>query len=171
MPKTKNQAKNRSRFEVRGGVLNEFEFARNEGEMTEEERDRLTRQEEEQRLSDAEAGEPPQTEAERIEQMMADARREAERRLARPNQPTVSGAHPGTAKKSAKKRGGKASTEKRAGAVTGASKGAKKGARESSGKKAGKAAKKSGGAKKSAARKSSSKRSAGKSGKRSARKS
>src|SRR5205085_9262122 len=128
MPKTKNQGKNKSRFEVRGGVLNEFEFARNEGEITKEERDPFAQQEEEQRLSDAEAGQPPQTEAERIEQMMADARREAERRLERPNQPTVSGAHPGKAKKSAKKRGGKASAKKRAGAK-------KSAAKKSSGKK------------------------------------
>src|SRR2546423_890133 len=171
MPKTKNQGKNKSRFEVRGGVLNEFEFARNEGEITKEERDPFAQQEEEQRLSDAEAGQPPQTEAERIEQMMADARREAERRLERPNQPTVSGAHPGKAKKSAKKRAGKASAKKRAGAKKSASKGAKKGAKKSSGKKrAGKAAKISGGAKKSRAKKTSGKKGASKSRKASARK-
>jgi hypothetical protein len=50
MPKTKNQAKNKSHFEVRGGVINEFEFASNEGAMTEEEHQRFTRQEEERRV-------------------------------------------------------------------------------------------------------------------------
>jgi hypothetical protein len=43
MPKTKNQAKNKSRFEVRGGVINEFEFALNEGAMTEEEHQGATK--------------------------------------------------------------------------------------------------------------------------------
>jgi hypothetical protein len=56
MPKTKNQAKNKSRFEVRGGVINEFEFALNEGAMTEEEHQRFTRQEEERRAGSQAAG-------------------------------------------------------------------------------------------------------------------
>jgi hypothetical protein len=47
MPKTKNQAKNKSRFEVRGGVINEFEFAQNEGAMTEEEHQRFLQQQDE----------------------------------------------------------------------------------------------------------------------------
>ncbi len=162
MPKTKNQGKNKSRFEVRGGLLNEFEFALNEGEMTEEERDPFAYQEEEHRLDEAEAAQGPQTEAERIERMMEDARREAARRLERPNQPTVSGAHPARARKSAKK----------SGAGKGAKKGTKKASKRAASKRsAGKASKRPSSAKKGAARKSSGGKSAGrKSGKAVARK-
>jgi hypothetical protein len=75
MPKTKNQAKNKSRFEVRGGVINEFEFASNEGAMTEEEHQRFLRQEEERRLEEGAAADAsPQTEAERIRQLMSNVR-------------------------------------------------------------------------------------------------
>ena len=72
MPKTKNQAKNKSRFVVRGGVINEFEFALNEGAMTEEEHQRFLRQEEERRTGeDAPQSAAPQTEAERIQHRVA----------------------------------------------------------------------------------------------------
>lgn len=45
MPNTKNQAKNKGRFEARGGVINEFDFAANEGAMTEQEHRRFSSQE------------------------------------------------------------------------------------------------------------------------------
>ena len=55
MPKDKNLSKHKSRFEVRGGVINEFDFHNNQGAMAVEERDRFARQEEEQRLREGEA--------------------------------------------------------------------------------------------------------------------
>jgi hypothetical protein len=55
MPKDKNLAKHKSRFEVRGGVINEFDFHRNQGALAEEERDRFARQEDERRVREGEA--------------------------------------------------------------------------------------------------------------------
>ena len=55
MPKDKNLGKHKSRFEVRGGVINEFDFHNNQGAMAAEEQDRFARQEDERRLREAEA--------------------------------------------------------------------------------------------------------------------
>ena len=85
MAKDKNLAKLKSRFEVRGGIINEFDFHQNQEALAEEDRNRFARQEEEQALREAEAGEPqqPQSEAERIAQMLAEAREKAEKNLKR----------------------------------------------------------------------------------------
>jgi hypothetical protein len=55
MPKDKNLGKHKSRFEVRGGVINEFDFHNNQGAMASEERERFARAEEERRLREGEA--------------------------------------------------------------------------------------------------------------------
>ena len=87
MPKTKNQGKNKSRFEVRGGLLNEYEFALNEGAMAEEERNRLAQMEEERSLREADEGEPvvimsPQErEAARLREVMETAHEKAQRNI------------------------------------------------------------------------------------------
>jgi hypothetical protein len=84
MAKDKNLGKLKSRFEVQGGIVNEFDFHRNQEALAEEERNRFARREDEQALREAEAGaehQQPQTEAERIAQMMIDAREKAEKNL------------------------------------------------------------------------------------------
>jgi hypothetical protein len=81
MAKDKNLGKLKSRFEVRGGIIDEFNFHQNQGAMTEEERDRFARQEDETALREGEAAEQPQTEAERIAQLMAEAHEKAEKNL------------------------------------------------------------------------------------------
>src|SRR5918992_1687537 len=84
MAKDKNLGKLKSRFEVRGGLINEFDFHQNQGALSEEEKDRFARQEEEQalRASEAEASEP-ESEAERVARMMEEARAIAEKNLRR----------------------------------------------------------------------------------------
>jgi hypothetical protein len=149
MPKTKNQAKNKSRFEVRGGVINEFEFALNEGAMTEEEHQRFLRQEDERRTGeDAPAAATPQTEAERIQQLMSDVHEKVARKKQKQSGATaanksraVSAAKAG--KSSAKKgrAGSKAAGAKKAGATVKSA--AKKGAAKKSSARKG-AARKSG---------------------------
>jgi hypothetical protein len=44
MGKEKNLGKLKSRFEVRGGLINEFDFNQNQGALAEEEKDRFARQ-------------------------------------------------------------------------------------------------------------------------------
>jgi len=83
MPKDKNQAKNKSRFEVRGGVINEFDFHQNQRALAEEEQNRFARQEEERRLREGEAeaaATAPQTEGEHVQQLMAEAHEKVQRR-------------------------------------------------------------------------------------------
>src|SRR5215210_8761165 len=81
MPKDKNQAKNKSRFEVRGGVINEFDFHQNQRALAEEEQNRFARQEEERRLRESETqAAAPQTEGEHIQQLMTEAHEKVERR-------------------------------------------------------------------------------------------
>lgn len=128
MPKTKNQGKNKSRFEIRGGVPNEFEFAQHEGEMTEAEHERFTPPGDQSGFPEA-AGESPQKRAGRVKQLMAEAHEEAGRRLRLPNAPTVSGAHPAKAKKAAKGGAKKGAARKSATKKSAAKKSAKKSAR------------------------------------------
>jgi hypothetical protein len=155
MAKEKNLGKLKSRFEVRGGLINEYDFNQNQGAIAEEEHSRFARREEENALREGEAEPAPQTEAERVEQLMTAAREKAEKNL----------------KKKEKQSGAQASQAKaRAGGAQ--KKAAKKGtggAKTNAGKKAGggkpakpakKAAGKSGvgksGGKKSVAKKKSS---------------
>jgi hypothetical protein len=172
MPKTKNQAKNKSRFEVRGGVINEFEFALNEGAMTEEEHQRFLRQQDERRTGeDAPPSAAPQTEAERIQQLMSEVHEKVARKKQKQSgqiAASKSGAsaanksRAGSAAKAGKssaKKGGagsKSAAVKKAGASvkSGGKKGAAAVAKKGVAKKAGaKGAAKKGPAKKSAARK------------------
>lgn len=177
MPKTKNQAKNRGRFEVRGGVLNEFEFARNEGAMAEEEHNRLS--EVEAPAPIATEGEsvpvsPQEIEAQRIREVMETAHEKAQRNLKKRQRGTVSGVQKEAileaAKKSAKKRASKKAAAKKSRGTTAKKSGARKGAAKKAAKKSsaksskGRAAgarstSKGAGAKKGAARKGSTKKS------------
>ena len=161
MPKTKNQGKNKSRFEVRGGLLNEYEFALNEGAMTEEERNRFTQAEEERALregeeGDAEAlpGSPQEREAARLREVMVSAHEKAQRNIEKRERRegvAKKGAGKGAAQKAAKTGAAKKAAGKKGGAARkgGTGQGAqkrgapKKAAKKSAGKKS---AKKSGAA-------------------------
>lgn len=142
MPKTKNQAKNRSRFEVRGGILNEYEFERNEEAMAEEERNRLAQMEEAREVGEGEEGaslSPQEREAARIREVMETAHEKAQRNLEKRK------GHTGGARKGARKRASKAGAGKKAGGRKSGSAGsAKKGAQK---RALTKGAKKSGGTK------------------------
>jgi len=150
MAKEKNLGKLKSRFEVRGGIINEFDFHQNQGAMTDEERDRFARQEEETAQREGEAAQPgqPQTETERIEQLMIDAREKAEKNLRKKEKQS------GAKKSAGKKRAGGA--KKGAGKKAAAKKTTKPGKRpvkKSGGKSsAGKGSSKKGAAKKSGGR-------------------
>lgn len=144
MAKEKNLGKLKSRFEVRGGIINEFNFHQNQGAMTEEDRDRFARQEEETALREGEGAQQPQTEAERIEQLMAASHEKAEKNLRKKEK--QSGAKKGAGKKSAVS--AKKSTGKKAAAKKTTKPG--KGPAKKSG---GKSAAGKGGSKKSAAKK------------------
>ncbi|MGB7926429.1 MAG: hypothetical protein WCF57_24525, partial [Pyrinomonadaceae bacterium] len=75
----KDPAENQDQYKIGGGFLNEFEFQQNKGALTEEEHQRFQRQQEERQ--EGEADREPQSEAERIERMMEDARVKAEKNL------------------------------------------------------------------------------------------
>ncbi|HEV7860540.1 MAG TPA: hypothetical protein VGO91_18115 [Pyrinomonadaceae bacterium] len=155
MPKTKNQAKNKSRFEVRGGVINEFEFALNEGAMTEEEHQRFLRQEDERRTGeDATQAAPPHTEAERIQQLMSDVHEKVTRKKQKQSGQIAANKSQATAAN--KSRAGSAAKAGNASAKKGGA-----GSKSAGAKKAGvkKAAAKSG-AKKGAAKKASARKGA-----------
>jgi hypothetical protein len=192
MPKTKNQGKNKSRFEVRGGLLNEYEFALNEGAMTEEERNRLAQMDEERALREGAEGagdaaplSPQEREAARIREVIETAHEKAQRNIEKRERRAAGGAKKGAGKgaagkasktgagkKAAGKKGGKEGAAKRGGAGKGAQKrGATKKAAKSAGKKS---AKKSGvavgrGAKGSARKDGAKKASTKKGGRSSAR--
>ncbi|HEX8143761.1 MAG TPA: hypothetical protein VF553_14270 [Pyrinomonadaceae bacterium] len=176
MPKDKNLGKHKSRFEVRGGVINEFDFHNNQGAMAVEERDRFARQEEERRLREGEteaAASAPQTEAERIQQVIADAHEKVQERQGK-EQSSDASAQPagsGQAKRSAKStvggaRAGKKSAAKKAGSARkAAASGAKKsGVKKSAAKAGSKSAKKAAAAKKGAAAKGASRKGGAKKG-------
>ena len=78
----KDPAENQDQYKIGGGFLNEFEFQQNKGALTEEEHQRFLRQQEERQAGEAEtAPRQPESEAERIAQMMEDARVKAEKNL------------------------------------------------------------------------------------------
>jgi hypothetical protein len=146
MPKTKNQGKNKSRFEVRGGLLNEYEFALNEGAITEEERNRFAQAEEERALREGEEGaqeaapgSPQEREAARIREVMETAHEKAQRNLEK-RERREGGAKKGTGKGTSKK-ASKTVAGKKGGAAKKGGAG-KKATKKSAGKKS---AKKGGG--------------------------
>ena len=136
MPKTKNLGKLKDRFEVRGGVINEFDFHQGQKEFAEEERSRL-----EQREGQGAPEGQPQSEAERVALLMEEAHQKVEKKK------SAARKGKGGAKKAAKKSAAKKSGGKKGAAGKG---GAKKGAA------------KKGAGKKSAAKKSSARKRAGK---------
>jgi hypothetical protein len=146
MPKTKNQGKNKSRFEIRGGVLNEYEFALNEGAISEEERNRLTQAEEERALREGEGAEalpssPPEREAARLREVMETAHEKAQRNIEKRERQAAREESGGARKGSkAAKAGRKASGKK--GGKKSAAKASKKSAAKKSGAKGRGAAKK-----------------------------
>ena len=137
----KDPTRNQPNYKIGGSHLNEFEYARNQGAMTEAEHERFLQQQGERQAG--EEGRPaPQTEAERIQQLMTDVHEQVERRKAR--------AQGGAAKKGAKKKAGARATKR-----TGAKAAKKTGTQlaRGAGRKATATAKKAGGAtKKSGAR-------------------
>jgi hypothetical protein len=66
----KDPTKNMPNYKIDGGKLNEYEFTQSHGAITEEERNRFAEQQREGQENAA----PPQTEAERIQQLMDDVR-------------------------------------------------------------------------------------------------
>ena len=139
----KDPTRNVDRYKIGGGHLNEFEFQKNQGAITEEERDRFARQEEERRLREGEtAPAPPQDEAERIRQLVEAAREEAQRNIEKREKQAAATAPPRSG------RAGKAAKSKRATSKSAA--GAKKSGAKKTTKKSGT---KKRGAKKTAAKK------------------
>ncbi len=185
----KDRTENIDRYKIRGGHLNEFEFQQNEGAMAEQERERFLRREQQEGLRGEAEPHAPQTEAERVAQMMEDARAKAEKIRRKKGKLQAKQSAVGAARRTRKK-GGKSSAKgrgsgkaraggKKSAAKKGASgkKGAAGGAKRGATKKAG--AKKTGAkrastkrpaGKRSSAKKSSAKRSAGSASKGGARK-
>ena len=170
MPKTKNQGKNKSRFEVRGGLLNEYEFSLNEGAMTEEEHNRFAQAEEERQLREGEdQGQrlpvsPQEREAARIREVMETAHEKAQRNIEKRERREAGSSKAGAGKaragKASKAGAGKKAAGKSGGKATASKKGAAgKGAQKSS---AARGAGKSGA--KAAAKKSTKKAGAGRGG-------
>jgi hypothetical protein len=179
----KDPTRNQPNYKIGGHHLNEFEFEQQHGAMTEAEHERFQR-----RQAEAAAGEQaaPQTEAERIQQLMADVHEQVEQRKERAQGGAAKSARKGrTAKKGATKKAGAQATKrtsakaaKRAGAKAAKSSGAQqaRGAGRKAtavAKKAGRAAKKSGarGAAKSGSTRKGAAKSVRGAGKKGARKS
>src|SRR5215213_3544576 len=156
MPKTKNLGKLKDRFEVRGGIINEFDFHQGQREFAEEERNRLAQQQGESPLPGGGGEGQPESEAERVARLMEEARQKAEKNLRRsgkaPSKAAGAGqksaagkSAKGGAKKAAKKSAGKKSVAKKSSVPR------QGGAKKSGGKKG---AARKGGAKKGGAKKS-----------------
>jgi len=149
---SRDQMRNVEIFKVGADSVNEFEYQKNQGELTEQQEHHLEQQ-------DSPSG--PGTEAERIEQVIADAHAKVEERKRKASR--------GARKKTAatKKLSGKKSAKKSSAKKSPVKKSAKKSAAKSTAKKfaakkspAGKTApKKKSAARKSPARKSGAKRS------------
>jgi hypothetical protein len=177
----KDPTRNQPNYKIGGSHLNEFEFARNQGAMTEAEHERFQQQQAERQAGEGGAGDEsaPQTEAERIQQLMADVHEQVQRRKERAQAGAGKPARKGgaartagakkTGTKAAKKTGAKATKRtgakaaKRSGAKTAKKTGAK-GAKRSgaqlargAGRKAA-AAKKAGGGRKAGAAKGGAKK-------------
>ena len=146
----KDPKRNRSYYDIGGGDINEFEFHRNQAAIAEEERARLDQLQSERADGEVPEG-GPHSEAERIEQMMEDAREKVARRKARAAQNETGSAQAKTrpAKKSTGKTAGKGTAKR---VATGSKKGSA----------AGKASAKKSAANKIGAKKSSVKKSAAK---------
>ncbi|HEY0404479.1 MAG TPA: hypothetical protein VGC89_02050 [Pyrinomonadaceae bacterium] len=151
----KDPKRNRSNYDIGGGDINEFEFHQNQGAMTEEMHSRFEQPEAERREG---AAAQPQSEAERIEQLMAAVREKVARKQGKQS----SGG--GQTLKAGQRLGADGSPL--AGVKSGASIGRRKqgGAKKGTAKKAAKASAAKGRAGKSATKKSGAKQSAAKKG-------
>ncbi|HEX8179533.1 MAG TPA: hypothetical protein VF525_08320 [Pyrinomonadaceae bacterium] len=119
----KDPTRNQPNYKIGGSHLNEFEYARDKGAMTEAEHERFQQQQ-------AEAGDAaqaaPQTEAERVQQLMSDVHEQVQRRK---EKQSASAAQPAGRKGGARKPGGQTSAKSADKASAGRkSAGAKKGA-------------------------------------------
>lgn len=157
----KDPARNQPNYKIGGGQLNEFEFAQHQGEMTAAEHERFQGQ---QAAGADDAA--PQTEAERIRQLMADVHEKVARRKQKQAGGAAAQPNARPPRNAPKKAGAKAkATGTKKAAKKAVKKTAKKGAKKSGGeKRAASAGKKSGASKQSGAGKqSASKRGARKS--------
>jgi hypothetical protein len=127
----KDPVRNQPNYKIGGGQLNEFEYARNQGAMTEAEHERFQQQQAE-RAAGEESGaqSAPQTEAERIRQLMADVHEKVERRKQKAHTaaPTRPAARKGSARKSASRVGAKEGAQKGGAKKSAVKAGAKKSA-------------------------------------------
>src|SRR5688500_17984927 len=105
----KDPTRNINQYKIEGGQLNEFEFNRNQGEISREEQERFERQEEERHGRAEDSPPAPKSEGERIAQMTAAAKKRAGENLKRRQKQSGKGA-PASARKRAS--GGKKSSRK-----------------------------------------------------------
>jgi hypothetical protein len=147
---TRDQMRNLELFRVETDVVNEFEYQKNQGELTEQREHHSEQQD---------SPSAPETEAERIEQVIADAHAKVEKRKRKAK--GAAGTKVAAAKKSPRKSTKKAGAKKSAAKKSAAKKSAVKSAAKKSASKliSKKTAKKSA-AKKSAARKTATKKAA-----------
>jgi membrane protein involved in colicin uptake len=142
---TRDQMRNLELFRVETDVVNEFEYQKNQGELTEQREHHSEQQD---------SPSAPETEAERIEQVIADAHAKVEKRKRKAK--GAAGTKVAAAKKSPRKSTKKAGAKKSAAKKSAVKSAAKKSASKLISKKT---AKKSA-AKKSAARKTATKKAA-----------
>jgi membrane protein involved in colicin uptake len=142
---TRDQMRNLELFRVETDVVNEFEYQKNQGELTEQREHHSEQQD---------SPSAPETEAERIEQVIADAHAKVEKRKRKAK--GAAGTKVAAAKKSPRKSTKKAGAKKWAAKKSAVKSAAKKSASKLISKKT---AKKSA-AKKSAARKTATKKAA-----------
>src|SRR2546423_428756 len=99
----KDPVRNQPNYKIGGGQLNEFDYARNQGAMTEAEHERFQQQQAERAAGEESAEQSaPQTEAERIQQLMADVHEKVARRKQKA-QGAASSARPAARKGGAQK--------------------------------------------------------------------
>jgi hypothetical protein len=79
----KDPAENINQYKIRGGTLNEFEFHKNQEELSEQERERLRLAEEQ---TDMLPGDPPQVVAERVKELETKVHEKAEKLKAKAKQ-------------------------------------------------------------------------------------
>ena len=70
----KDPAENINQYKIRGGTLNEFEFHRNQEELSEQEKEQLAAEQ-----TDLLPGDPPQVVAQRVKELEAEVHEKAEK--------------------------------------------------------------------------------------------